>query len=82
MLAASWAFEGFGAAVLPASAVPRWYPGDFTTVTVEGVVGRTVGLARRRRGLPSAPARALREVLLDVICGQAPQQPGISLPGT
>ena len=81
-LVASLAFEGFGAAVLPASAVPRWYPGDFTTVTVEGVVGRTVGLARRRRGLLSAPARALREVLLGVICDQAPQQPGISLPGT
>ena len=79
-LVASLAFEGYGAAVLPASAVPRWYPGDFTTVTVEGVVGRTVGLARRRRGLPSAPARALREVLVDVIREEAPQQPGISLP--
>jgi DNA-binding transcriptional LysR family regulator len=79
-LVASLAFEGYGAAVLPASAVPRWYPGDFTTVTVEGVVGRTVGLARRRRGLPSAPARALREVLLDVIREEAPQQPGISVP--
>ena len=78
-LVASLAFEGFGAAVLPASAVPSWYPGDFTTVTVEGVVGRTVGLARRRRGMPSAPARAVREVLLDVIREQAPLQPGITV---
>jgi LysR family hydrogen peroxide-inducible transcriptional activator len=79
-LVASLAFEGFGAAVLPASAVSPRTPGDFTTVTVDGVVGRTVGLARRRRGVPSAPARALREVLRDVIEEQAPLQPGISLP--
>ena len=79
-LVASLAFEGFGAAVLPASAVPRNFPGDFTTVTVDGVVGRTVGLARRRRGVSSAPARAVREVLRDVIEQQAPLQPGITLP--
>lgn len=78
-LIASLALEGFGAAVLPASAVPRWYPGDFSRVTIDGVVGRTVGLARRRRGLPSAPARALREVLLDVVAAEVPQQPGLRL---
>lgn len=79
-LLASLAFEGFGAAVLPASAVPRWYPGDFTTAPITDVVGRSVGLARRRRGMPSAPARAAREVLHDVVAEQAPLQPGISLP--
>jgi LysR family hydrogen peroxide-inducible transcriptional activator len=79
-LVASLAFEGFGAAVLPASAVPRWYPGDFARVTIEGVVGRTVGLAFRRRGQLSAPARALREVLREVVAEQAPLQPGISIP--
>jgi LysR family hydrogen peroxide-inducible transcriptional activator len=79
-LIASLAFEGFGAAVLPASAVPRWYPGDFSTVTIDGVVGRAVGLARRRRGMLSAPARALREVLRDVIEREVPQQPGLRLP--
>jgi LysR family hydrogen peroxide-inducible transcriptional activator len=79
-LIASLAFEGFGAAVLPASAVPRWYPGDFSTVTIDGVVGRAVGLARRRRGMLSAPARALREVLRHVIELEVPQQPGLRLP--
>jgi LysR family hydrogen peroxide-inducible transcriptional activator len=79
-LLASLAFEGFGAAVLPAAAVPRWYPGDFRSVLVEGGGGRSVALARRRRGLPSAPARALREVLLRVVAEQAPQQPGLHLP--
>ncbi len=79
-LVASLAFEGFGAAVLPASAVPRWYPGDFARVTIDGVVGRTVGLAKRRRGMPSAPVRALKDVLRRVVAEQAPLQPGISLP--
>jgi DNA-binding transcriptional LysR family regulator len=79
-LLASLAFEGFGAAVLPATAVPRWYPGDVRTVPVVGAPGREVGLARRRRGLPSAPARALREVLVRVIEEQAPLQRGLHLP--
>ena len=79
-LLATLAFEGFGAAVLPATAVPRWYPGDVRTVPVEGAPGRAVGLARRRRGLPSAPARALREVLVRVIDEQAPLQRGLHLP--
>ena len=79
-LLASLAFSGFGAAVLPASAAPGFYPGDFRRVAIDGVVGRVVGLARRRRGLPSAPARAVREVLFDVVAELAPQQPGIHLP--
>jgi LysR family hydrogen peroxide-inducible transcriptional activator len=79
-LLASLAFEGFGAAVLPAAAVPRWYPGDFRTVLVEGAGGRSVGLARRRRGQPSAPARALREVVQRVVAEQVPLQPGLHLP--
>ena len=48
-LLASLAFEGFGAAVLPASAVPRWYPGDFRTVAVGG---------RRRDARSAWPAGA------------------------
>jgi DNA-binding transcriptional LysR family regulator len=79
-LLASLAFEGFGGAVLPASAVPRWYPGDFSVVTVAGAPGRSVGLARRRRGLPSAPARALREVVFTVVNELVPEQRGLHLP--
>jgi LysR family hydrogen peroxide-inducible transcriptional activator len=79
-LLASLAFEGFGAAVLPAAAVPRWYAGDFRTVIIDGAAGRSVGLARRRRGLPSAPARALRDVLFRVVEEQVPLQPGLHLP--
>lgn len=79
-LLASLAFEGFGAAVLPASALPGGYPGDVRRVVLEGGGGRSVGLARRRRGLPSAPARALRDVVFRVVTEQVPLQPGLHLP--
>lgn len=81
-LLTSLAFEGFGAAVLPASAVPRSYPLDVRRIAVLGIPGRMVGLARRRRGLPSAPARALREVVYEVVASEVPNQPGIHLPVT
>lgn len=76
-LLASLAFQGFGAAVLPASAAPGWVGGDWVRVPVTGAPGRVVGLARRRRGLPSAPARALRQVLIDVVRKEGRGQPGI-----
>jgi len=76
-LLASLAFQGFGPAVLPASAAPGWVGGDWVRVPVSGAPGRVVGLARRRRGLPSAPARALHEVLLEVVAAEGALQPNI-----
>lgn len=80
-LLASLAFEGFGAAILPASAVPPvgfgGTAGGWTRVAIDGVVGRTVGVVTRRRGLPSAPTRALREVLVRVVTDLAARQPGL-----
>jgi LysR family hydrogen peroxide-inducible transcriptional activator len=78
-LAASLAFQGFGPAVLPATAVPGWLRGPWTRVSVRGLPRRQVGLVRRRRGLPSAPARALAEVLRRVVVEQAADQPGVHL---
>lgn len=78
-LIASLAFEGFGPAVLPATAAPGWLGGRWRRVAVRGLLPRQVGLARRRRGLPSAPARALAEVLRGVVDEQAPGQPGLHL---
>jgi DNA-binding transcriptional LysR family regulator len=74
-LLASLAFEGFGATIVPASAAP----GDehpTWRVALDGISRRAVGLACRRKGLLSTPARALRDVLTAVIGGQAPE-PGI-----
>ena len=76
-LLATLAFQGFGAALLPASAAPNWIGGDWRRVMVDGIEGRDVGLAHRRRGLPSAPARALRQVIRAVIEAEAPGQPGL-----
>lgn len=76
-LLASLAFAGFGAAVLPASAAPAGVGGDWRRIPVEGVSSRSVGLARRRRGLPSAAQRAVADVAVDVVRASGPAQPGI-----
>lgn len=76
-LTASMAIEGYGAAVLPSSAVPGWLTGEFRRIPIKGVPRRNVGLARRRRGLPSAPTRALQAVLLEQVRDLAPQVPGL-----
>jgi len=68
-LIATLAFQGFGAALVPVTAAPPYFVGSFpiTRVPVEGLARRTVGLAARRRALPSAPSRAVREVVLKVV---------------
>ena len=79
-LLASLAFTGFGAAILPASAAPTPPAGvdaAWTKTPISGVTRRSVGLARRRRGLPSAAERAVVEVLIDVIDNEAPLEAGI-----
>lgn len=81
-LIASLAFEGYGAAVLPATAVPSRADASWRSVTITDVGRRRVGLARRRRGLPSAPARAVHDVIADVITTQATAQHGVHPPST
>jgi LysR family hydrogen peroxide-inducible transcriptional activator len=78
-LLASLAFSGFGAAILPASAAPGWVGGDWRRVPIVGLQGRAVGLARRRRGLPSAAERAVAEVIGIVVRDGAVDQPGLHL---
>jgi DNA-binding transcriptional LysR family regulator len=80
-LMASLTFEGHGPAILPATAIPEWLPqGVWKPVAVEGLPRRRVGVAQRRRGLPAAPARALLEVLRDVIDDATRTQPGVYPP--
>jgi DNA-binding transcriptional LysR family regulator len=66
-LIATLAFQGFGAAIVPATAAPHWLAGQWERVAVEGLARRQVGLARRRRGFLSAPARALREAVQQTV---------------
>ena len=79
-LIASLAFEGYGAAVLPATAVPSRTDATWRAIGITGVGRRRVGMARRRRGLPSAPARALHDVIAGVVKGQATAQIGVHAP--
>jgi len=76
-LLASLAFSGFGAAVLPASAAPGWLEGDWRRIPIDGIGRRSVGLTRRRRGLPSAAERAVADTIRAVVVAEAPLQQGI-----
>ena len=62
-LLAALAFDGYGPAILPATAVPGHLRGSFPVRPVDGLPRRRVGVAQRRRGLPSAPVRAVIDVL-------------------
>lgn len=76
-LLASLAITGFGAAVVPATALPFTVSADWRQIPLDGIPHRAVGLVRRRRGLPSAPARATRAALRDVVAAHCVDQPGI-----
>jgi len=79
-LLASLVIAGFGAAVLPASAVPAVPPradAPWRVIAVDGLQPRTVGLAQRRRGLLSSPAAAVRDLLVDVVATGVAERPGL-----
>lgn len=78
-LIASLAFEGLGPTIVPSSAVPR-HPSDlWRMIPIERMPVRKVGVVQRRRGMLPAPARALQQVLREVIATEAPRQPGVRL---
>jgi len=76
-LLTSLAFEGYGAAIVPATSVPRWLRGDFKRVAVPELPRRVVGWVQRRRPTPGTPTRALQTVLREVVATQGAKQPGV-----
>jgi LysR family hydrogen peroxide-inducible transcriptional activator len=66
-LLSTLAFEGFGPAVLPATAAPPWIDATCRRVAVDGLLPRSVGLARNHRGRLSAPARAVQEAIREIV---------------
>ncbi len=76
-LLTSLAFEGFGAAIVPATSVPRWLKGDFKRIAVPELPRRVVGWVQRRRPTPGTPTRALQTVLREVVATQGAKQPGV-----
>jgi DNA-binding transcriptional LysR family regulator len=77
-LVASLVFEGYGPAILPATAVP-WYLRDrFALVRVREIPPRLVGVAQRARSLPSAPTRAVLELLTSIVFSPDRTPPGLT----
>ncbi len=74
-LVATLTFEGSGAAILPAGAVPSYLHDRWRFVAVDGLAPRLIGVAQRRRGLPGAPVRAVLDVLAEIV-GDARRVPG------
>lgn len=78
-LLASLAFEGFGAAIVPATSVPVWLQGDFSVIEVPELPRRVVGWAQRRRPKPGPPTRAALEIARHTIQRRGGRQPGLHL---
>ena len=78
-LLASLAFEGFGAAIVPATSVPAWLRGDFAVINVPDLPRRVVGWAQRRRPKPGPPTRAALDIARSVIERRGGRQPGLHL---
>jgi len=68
---ASLTFDGYGPAILPAAAVPGHLRDRFALLPIEGHPRRRVGVAVRSRGFPSAPARALIDILRELMDDRA-----------
>lgn len=80
-LLASLAFDGFGAAIVPATAAPQVLQGSFRRVIVPELPRRVVAFIRRRRPSPTAPTTAALETLKALIEERGQLQPGVH-PGT
>jgi DNA-binding transcriptional LysR family regulator len=77
---ASLVFDGYGPAVLPATAVPDHLRAQFRLLELEGRPRRHVGVVSRRHGLPSAPVRAVREILPEIVIATEARREGIHQP--
>ena len=76
-LLASLALDGFGAAIVPATAVPTWLTGAFRRINVPELPRRVVASIRRRRPAPNAPTHVVLNTLSEVISEQGKLQPGV-----
>jgi DNA-binding transcriptional LysR family regulator len=74
---ASLVFDGYGPGILPATAVPAHMRDSFRLLELEGLPRRRVGLVARRHGLPSAPSRAVREIVTAVTADEEHLPSGI-----
>lgn len=79
-LTATLAFQGYGPAIVPVTAIPAWAArGDWNVLTLPEMPRRTVGLVMRRRGMLSAAATAGREILRAAVRKTAPTIDGLAI---
>lgn len=76
-LLASLAFTGYAPAIVPATAAPGWVGGDWVRRTLDGIGRRRVGLARRRRHLPSLAARSVAAAVTATVQARGPEVAGV-----
>ena len=76
-LMASLAFDGFGPAIVPATAMPRWLTGEFKRITVPELPRRVVGWVQRRRPRPGPPTLAARDITRALVVERGARQPGV-----
>jgi DNA-binding transcriptional LysR family regulator len=77
-LIASLSLRGYGPAILPATGATEG--AGYHHISIAGLPLRTVGLVLRRRGRPSAPARAMLEVLKGVVAANLDPARGVHPP--
>jgi DNA-binding transcriptional LysR family regulator len=80
-LIASLTFDGYGPAILPATAIPAYLRKDWSFVPVAGLRRRVIQLAVRRKGLPSAATRAVMALTSLVIADPTIRPGGCHLAG-
>ncbi len=78
-LLASLVFDGYGASIVPATAVPRRLSGGFVRIGVNELPQRVVAWVRRRRPAPSAATTAVNSIVHDLMADHAAEQPGVHL---
>lgn len=76
-LIASLVFDGWGPAILPATAVPPYLREEWATVRVREIPPRLVGMTQRERNLPSAPTRAVLDMLTSIVFDSHRTPPGL-----
>lgn len=77
---ASLTFDGYGPAILPATAVSGHLRDRFSLLALQAFPRRRVGVAMRRWGMPSAPTRTVIDLLRQVIRETDPMPYGLHQP--
>lgn len=78
-LLATLAVDGYGASIVPATAVPKTLARRVSTIRVPELPPRVVALAYPRQPQPGHATRALFRVLHECLAGFASDQPGVRI---